>query len=407
MRIDNRVRVATLAAGFVFAAACGGGHGTDSSDPPAPTPAAPRITAGARFSVELQPSGQMFAWGHNATGELGDGSAEMRETPVAVRGLASGLRVVAVTAGSNHALGLASDGTVWAWGHNRSGQLGDGTKTDQPVPVRVKGLRGVRAIGAGDAFSVALEADGRVLAWGNNQSGQLGDGNAPIDHASPAPVQGLGKNSGVTALAVGKSQALVLKADGSVWAWGNGTSGQLGDGQNSKRSAPAQVIGLGPGSGVIAIAAGGSHSIAVKGDGTVLAWGNNKSGQLGDGTRPTDHNRPVQVKGLGTGSGVVAVAAGDSFGLALKRDGTVLTWGKNKVGELGDGTTTDKSAPVAVTRLGPGSGVTAIAAGAFHALALKTDGTLLAWGDNSSGQIGDGAAPRNALLPSVVKERAP
>ena len=349
----------------------------------------------------------MFAWGHNATGELGDGSAEMRTTPVAVRELPSGGRVVAVTAGLNHVLALALDGAVWAWGHNRSGQLGDGTKDDQPAPVRVKGLHDVRAIGAGDAFSVALEADGTVLAWGNNQSGQLGDGNAPIDHASPAPVHGLGKNSGVVALAVGESQALALKADGSVWAWGNGTSGELGDGQNNKRSAPAQVIGLGSGSGVVAIAAGGSHSLALKSDGSVVSWGNNKSGQLGDGTRPTDHNQPVQVKGLGPGSNVVGIAAGSAFSMALKRNGTVLTWGKNKVGELGDGTTTDKSSPVVVTRLGPGSGVTAIAAGSFHALALKQNGTLLSWGNNSSGQIGDGAAPKNALTPSTINAPKP
>jgi alpha-tubulin suppressor-like RCC1 family protein len=405
VHFNRNVRVALLATMCLVPTACGGSSKkslTGTGAAPLSAPASPMIVAGERFSVELLPSGQLFEWGHNATGELGDGTSQMRPKPVAVRNLAPGTRVVGVAAGLNHVLALASDGTVWAWGHNFSGQLGDGTKVDQPSPVRVKGLDDVRAVGAGDAFSVALKSDGTVLAWGNNQSGQLGDGNAPIDHASPAVVHGLAKGSGVIALTVGKSQALVLKSDGSVWGWGNGTSGELGDGGNGKRSAPTQVIGLGPGSGVVAIAAGGSHTFALKKDGSVLAFGNNSSGQLGDGTKPVDHNRPVRVKGLGPGSGVVSVEAGSSFGMALKADGSVLTWGKNKVGELGDDSTTDRSVPVEVVGLGPGSGIVAIAAGSYHALALKKDGSLVAWGDNSSGQVGDGTVPKNALVPVGV-----
>jgi alpha-tubulin suppressor-like RCC1 family protein len=266
----------------------------------------------------------------------------------------------------------------------------------------VKGLHNVRALGAGDGFSVALEADGSVLAWGNNQSGQLGDGNAPMDHATAAPVHGLGKGSGAIDIEVGNSQTLVRKSDGSVWAWGNGTSGELGDGKNDKRSAPVQVVGLGPGSDVVAIAAGGSHGYALKKDGTVLAWGNNKSGQLGDGTRPTDHSTPVDVKGLGAGSNVIDIVAGDAFGLALRRDGSVLAWGKNKVGELGDGSTDDRSTPQVVKGLGPT--VVGIAAGAYHVLALKRDGSVWAWGDNSSGQLGTGvASPSFVSLPVEVR----
>jgi len=408
VRLTTDIRVAILAAACLTAAACGGSGGsggksspTASTLAPAATLSSPRIAGGERFSVELQPSGRLFAWGHNASGELGDGTSHGQPTPVEVRNLPTGTRVVDVEAGLNHVLALESDGTVWAWGHNFSGQLGDGTRVDQPSPVKVKGLHDIRAVGAGDAFSVVLQSDGSVLAWGNNQSGQLGDGNAPIDHAAPAVVHGLGPGSGVIAIAVGKSQALVLKADGSVWGWGNGTAGELGDGANTKQSAPTQAVGLGPGSGVIAIAVGGSHSLALKKDGSVVAFGNNSSGQLGDGTKPHDHNKPIPVKGLGPGSGVIAIAAGSSFSMALKADGSVLAWGKNKVGELGDGTTVDKAVPVKVVGLGPGSTVTAIAAGSFHALALK-GGKLIAWGDNSSGQVGDGKQPADALEPTPV-----
>jgi len=313
------------------------------------------------------------------------------------------LRVVQIAAGTSHVLALASDGTVWSWGHNRSGQLGDGSRVDRPTPVRVRGLHDVRMVSAGDAFSLALEGDGSVLAWGNNASGQLGDGNAPIDHATPATVHGLGRGSGVVQIEAGSSFALVREATGAVLAWGNGTSGQLGDGANDKRSAPTPVSGLGPGSGVVDIAAGGSFSLAVYNDGRVRAWGNNKSGQLGDGTRPTDHNQPVAVKGLAKGSGVIEVAAGSSFSVALERDGTVFAWGRNKVGELGDGTEDDRSTPVPVKDTGPRDPVRAISAGSYHVLAIRQNGRLDAWGDNSSGQLGDGTVPTDHSTPVAVR----
>ena len=297
-----------------------------------------------------------------------------------------------------------SDGSVFAWGHNRSGQLGDGTKTDRRVPERIKGLHDVRSLAAGDGFSLALEADGTVLAWGNNQSGQLGDGNAPTDHATSAAVHGLGPGSGVVDVAAGASFGMVRKADGSVWEWGNGTSGQLGNGRNDKQSAPTVVKGLGAGSGVVAIAAGSSFSVALKSDGTVLAWGHNKSGQLGDGHTGMDRAVPAAVRGLGAGSGVVGIAAGDSFSLAVKRDGTVLTWGNNQSGQLGDGSApTDHAMPIRAVGLGSGSGVRAVFAGGSHALAIAGQGVLWAWGNNSSGQLGDGTAPTDHHTPVRVR----
>ncbi len=397
MTVMQRAHIAAIATSLLLVGACGGGAKTHLGGPALTAPRAPIVEAGARFSLELDANGVVHAWGHNATGELGDGTIDLRDAPVAVRGLPAGQRVIAIAAGASHVLALESDGSVWAWGHNRSGQLGNGGRNDSTAPVRVKGLHDVRAVGAGDAFSVALEADGTVLAWGNNASGQLGDGNAPIDHATPAPVHGLGAGSGVIAVAVGKSQALVLERNGAVLAWGNGTSGELGDGQSDKRSAPTPVVGLGPGSGVVAIAAGGSHCLAAKADGSVWAWGNNKSGQLGDGTRPSDHTTPVAVHGLAAGSGVVAVAAGDAFSLAMTRDGRVFAWGRNKVGEVADGTTLDRSIPAEVH----GLTAQAIAAGGFHALAVEKDGGgVVAWGDDSSGQLGDG---RRTTRPFVAE----
>jgi len=356
---------------------------------------------GLRFTL-LAMHGRVFAWGHDASGELGDGSTTARPLPVAVTAVPAG--AVAVAAGKSHGLALMADGTVFGWGHNRSGELGDGTKIDRLLPVRIKGLHDVRGLAAGDGFSLALEADGTVLAWGNNKSGQLGDGNAPMDHAAAAVVHGLGPSSGVVEIAAGSSFGMVRKADGSVWEWGNGTSGQLGDGKNDKQSAPTVVKGLGPGSHVIAVAGGGAFSLALKSDGTVLAWGHNRSGQLGDSHPGIDRAVPAAVVGLGAGSGVVGIAAGDSFSLALKKDGTVLAWGHNKSGELGDGSApTDHATPVRVAGFGPGSGVRAVAAGGFHALAITASGIVWAWGNNSSGELGDGTAPTDHHTPVRVR----
>src|SRR5262249_28592346 len=157
--------------------------------------------------------------------------------------------------------------SVLAWGHNRSGQLGNGSTVDSHAPVRVVGIGPVATLAAGDAFSVAVQTNGAVLSWGNNESGQLGNGDAPTDRQKPVLVGGVGPGSGVVAAAAGESLVLALQSDGTVLAWGNNQSGQLGNGDApTDRQKPVQVAGLGPGSGVVKIAAGGSFSLALKSD---------------------------------------------------------------------------------------------------------------------------------------------
>ena len=387
-------RGAPAALAVMLVACAGGGHGPTGGSSIVPMSTGPRalLAAGYLDALAPGPGGQILAWGGNASGELGDGTTQDRSAPVPVQGLTGHGSVVDVAAGVTHSMAVTSDGSAFAWGHDASGELGGQVSADMLQPVLVQGLQGVRQVAAGDGWSMALESDGTVMAWGNNQSGELGDGNAPSDHFTPAPVYGLTAGSGVIQIAAGYSSGLVLKADGSVWAWGNGTSGELGDGSMDKRSSPTQVQGLGPGSGVIQVAGGGSFSLALTSDGTVFAWGNNESGELGDGNAPTDSLVPVQVKGLGPDSGVVAIAAGGSFSLALMSDGSVLAWGHNETGELGNGNApSDSSIPVQVKGLGRGSGVEAIAAGGSHCIALTKSGNVLAWGNDSQGQLGDGA----------------
>ena len=402
--MNAKARVAAGVLALALTACAGGARsspGTASSVPPVGGPRA-LLTAGSLDSLAPARGGGLFAWGGNASGELGDGTSQDRFTPVTVQGLDGHGSVIGASAGITHTLAVTSDGSVLAWGHNASGELGGRLSGDRLLPGLVDGVDGARQVAAGDGFSLALQSDGAVMAWGNNQSGELGDGNAPIDHVSPAIVYGLSAGSGVVQVAAGYSFGLVLKSDGAVLGWGNGTSGQLGDGSTDKRSAPTPVSGLGPNSGVIQVAAGGSFSLALKSDGTVLAWGNNQSGELGNGKAPTDSSTPARVKGLGSGSGVIQVAAGGAFCLALKSDGTVLAWGHNKAGELGDGKSGDAWTPVEVKGLGPGSGVIAIAAGGAHGIALTKSGEVLAWGANNQGQLGDGTAPTNQPTPVVA-----
>jgi alpha-tubulin suppressor-like RCC1 family protein len=282
---------------------------------------------------------------------------------------------------------------AYAWGDNFSRKLGTAqTVSDSAAPTPVAGLSGVTAVdGGGNGNGYALLSDGTVRAWGSNESGQLGNGWAgPGTSAVPVPVLGL---SGVTAVEAGGSTAFALRSDGTVWAWGSGSLGLLGNGRTDNSSLPVQVSGL---TGVVSIANTGSSGYAVKRDGTVWAWGYNGAGALGGGTT-SDHSAvPVQVTGL---SGATEVAAGGNGAYALRTGGTVWAWGTNTEGQLGDGSTVSMSAtPVQVAGLRE---VTAIAGGRYNGYAVRADGTVWAWGAGADGATGNKAACDAVGFPCV------
>jgi alpha-tubulin suppressor-like RCC1 family protein len=291
------------------------------------------------------------------------------------------LNIAAITAGGQHTCALTTGGGVKCWGYNYNGQLGDGTTTDRHTPVNVSGLAsGVSAIAVGWLHTCALTSGGGVKCWGWNYRGQLGDGTT-TDRHTLVNVSGLA--SGVSAIAAGDSHTCALTAGGGVKCWGNNVTGQLGDGTTTTRLTPVNVNGLA--SGVSAIATGGNHTCARTAGGGVKCWGWNYRGQLGDGTT-TDRLTPVNVNGLA--SGVSAITAGGQHTCARTAGGGVKCWGYNSSGQLGDGTITDRLTPVGVSGLA--SGASAITAGARYTCAQTAGGGVKCWGNNYYGQLGDG-----------------
>ena len=332
------------------------------------------ISAGIYHTILAQADGTVWTWGGNYEGQIGNGTTTPRPTPAQVPGLSG---VVAVAAGYYHSVALTSDGTLWAWGRNFYGQLGDGTTAQRLAPVQVVGISGVTAVEGGGDSTYALKSDGTVWAWGRNNEGQLGDG-TKTDQYSPVQVQGL---SGVLAIAAGEIHAVALTSGGTVWAWGYNLYGSLGDGTTTSQLTPVQVPSL---SAMVGIAANGYHTAAVRNDGTLWSWGNGIYGELGIGDQPTVFPTPAEAIGL---TSVVAAAAGTHHTIALTDGGTLWACGYNYFGQLGDGTNTDR--PVAVPVLGISSVVT-VGASFYHTVAITTDGTVWTWGHNYDHQLGDG-----------------
>lgn len=336
-----------------------------------PSNVIPKIDANGNHTVALHDDGTVFAWGRNDRGQLGDGTTNDRSTPVEITSIGT---TFGISAGWDHTLALKSNGTVWAWGNNDVGQLGDGTTTQRNSPIQVSNLTSVASIGAGFYHSFGVTTNGELWAWGGNWGGQLGD-NSTNSQSAPVQITGI---TDVIQVDGGVSHTVALTTNGTVWTWGYGGEGELGDGTWGSSLVPAQ-ISL---SNVVAVAAAELHTLALKSNGTVWGWGRNDVGQLGDGTT-TDRNTPVQVVGI---SNIIAIAAGQFHSMALQDDQTVWVWGAGWNGQAGDGDTSNHTSPVHALGL---TNVVWISAGT-HSVVLKSDGTVSAWAYNAYGQLGDG-----------------
>jgi alpha-tubulin suppressor-like RCC1 family protein len=340
------------------------------------------LAAGGGHTCALTDDGGVKCWGDNSAGQLGNGnSTDYSTLPVDVVGLSSG--VTALAAGGAHTCALTTSGGVMCWGDNSFGQLGDGTANWRLSPVEVVGLpTGVTAIASGNNHTCALSTSGKVQCWGDNSFGQLGDG-TNVDHSTPVDVVGL--FSEVTALAAGCGHNCVLTSPwGGVRCWGQNSYGQLGDGSTQESLEPVDVNGLS--SGVTTLAAGGGHTCALTLYGGVKCWGRNDNGQIGDGST-SRRLIPVDVAGLSRD--MMTISNGDSHTCTLAISGGIRCWGLNGSGQLGDGTTTRLIAPVDV--IGLSSGVSALTAGVGSSCALTSAGGVKCWGEFSTSQTVDGS----------------
>jgi alpha-tubulin suppressor-like RCC1 family protein len=418
------LRALVAAVGVLVFYGCGGGASEEASaassitpagqSPTAPAPATaapdmrpvtPMVAAGDGTSFVLTSAGTVFGWGDQTNGRLGDGEVgnASRTSPAPVIGL-SGIRQIAV--GDAHGLALRNDGAVFVWGANGAGQLGNGQEGGATgTPFRVPTLGQVVAVAAGREFSLALGSDGRVFAWGDNAAGQLGTGD--IDNRPmPTPIPGL---QDVRMIGSGGQHAFAVRRDGAVFAWGNNQDGQLGlggspEGDVANALTPRRIAGL-DGTRVMALDGGRFHTIAALDDGSVRAFGASNVGQAGsnsEGDHFDFYPSPIVPVGI---AGATAVAAGDEHTLVLTREGIALAFGHAGEGRLGDGRD-GRSQSSSLPQPVDVADVVAVAAGSRHSLVIVRDGTVGCFGSNFLGQCAQSQGFSEIVNPIAVPDVA-
>jgi alpha-tubulin suppressor-like RCC1 family protein len=321
--------------------------------------------------------GGLWSFGYNSSGQLGDNTTTDKSSPVQT--IAFGTNWKQVSTGSSHTAAIKTDGTLWAWGQNSSGRLGDNTTTGRISPVQTVAFgTNWKQVSAGNQHTAAIKTDGTLWTWGRNNYGQLGD-NYVTDKSSPVQTITFGTNWKQVSCAY--THTVAIKTDGTLWTWGRNNYGQLGDNSIIGKSSPVQTITFGNNWKQVSCAY--THTAAIKTDGTLWTWGRNNYGQLGNNTA-NNTSSPVQTIAFGTNW--KQVSAGNYHTAAIKTDGTLWTWGRNINGQLGDNTIVDKSSPVQTITFGT---IWKQVSCGYHTVAVKTDGSLWTWGRNINGQLGD------------------
>jgi alpha-tubulin suppressor-like RCC1 family protein len=334
----------------------------------------------------------IWSWGRNDSGELGDNTAVSKSSPVLVSGgFADWCRV---NAGYQHVAGIRTNGTLWTWGNNFSGQLGDNTRVSTSSPVSVVGgfTDWCQASG-GRCHTLGLRQNGTIWAWGANTAGRLGD-NTTVSKSSPVSV--VGEFSDWCQVSAGLDHSLAVRQNGSIWSWGCNGNGRLGDNTSVDKSSPVSVVG--GFTDWCQASAGRAHSVAIRNNGTLWSWGYNAGGQLGIGTSGTSLTSPVSV--VGGFTDWYHASAGNDHNLAVRTTGTLWAWGCNGSGRLGNNTTVASNSPVSV--VGGFTDWCQASAGNAHSLGIRQNGTLWAWGCNGNGRLGDNTCIVRSSPVSVV-----
>lgn len=324
----------------------------------------------------------LWSWGLNANYQLGNNSSVSRSSPVQAGNLLTSW--ISVTAGDFHGLGIRGNNTLWGWGDSTYGEMGRGTTSTNFSPRQVGTLSNWSQVATGNNHVIAVKTDGTLWSWGFNSSGELGMGDN-TNRSSPVQV---GLDTNWSKVSCGANHSLAIKTNGTLWAWGANTAGETGHGIGygigvNGILSPRQV---GVDSNWAEIAGGNYFSLAVKTDGTLWAWGDNPNGNLGTGNT-TDYSIPTQVGALTNWRKIAASnnQTGTCHSLAVKTDGTLWAWGIGSFGALGNGSTTDRSSPV---QIGTENGWIEVDAGDRSSIALRQNGTIWTWGQNANGQLG-------------------
>ena len=334
---------------------------------------------------------EAWSWGVNNCGQLGDGTVIQKSSPVSVIGGFTDW--CQVSAGARHSLGLRSNGTLWSWGCNNIGQLGDNTTVNKSSPVSVVGgFNDWCQVSAGCDHSLGVRTNGTAWAWGCNLSGRLGDCTST---SRSSPVSVVGGFIDWCQVAAGGTHSIGLRTNGTVWAWGANTFGSLGSCNTTSRSSPVSVVG--GFTNWCNIAAGGAHSLGVRANGSLWSWGFNNCGQLGDGT-VIQKSSPVSV--IGGFTDWCQVSSNYGHAVAVRTNGTVWAWGRGSYGQLGNNAASARLSPVSV--VGGFTDWCRVTAGRQHSAGLRTNGTIWTWGYNTVGQLGDCTATSKSSPVSVV-----
>ena len=338
-----------------------------------------------------------YAWGYNSSGQLGDSTTVSKSSPVSVVGGFTDWTQLNIS--SSHSVGIRANRTAWAWGAGAAGRLGDNTTVNKSSPVSVVGgFTDWTQLSSKTAHTLGVRSNGSAWAWGLNSNGQLGDGTV-TDRSSPVSV--IGGGASWTQVSASGRHSLGVRVDGTAWAWGNNLFGRLGDNTTVNKSSPVSVVGgftdwvqLSAGYGINPLVGFQfGHSLGLRANGTAWAWGNNSKGQLGDDTT-VGKSSPVSI--VGGFTDWTQLSAGETHGIGLRANGTAWAWGYNSYGQLGDNTTVSKSSPVSV--IGGFTDWVEVSAGTGHVVGLRANGTTWSWGYNDTGQLGDG---------TVISKRSP